>query len=128
KGPMGVDVVVEDVRSPLRGPLDQVSTSVPITVTPVADAPVAVDDSYNLYEDDTLVAAPWVLSNDLNVDGDPLQASLLSGPSHGTLTLNANGSFTYTPAANYNGTDGFTYRATNAGGLSGRAAAPPALP
>ena len=35
------------------------------------------------------------------------------GPSHGTLTLNANGSFTYTPAANYNGSDSFTYRASD---------------
>ena len=38
---------------------------------------------------------------------------LASGPSHGTLTLNANGSFTYTPAANFNGSDSFTYRASD---------------
>ena len=37
----------------------------------------------------------------------------MSGPAHGTLTLNANGSFTYTPAANYNGRDSFTYRAND---------------
>ena len=37
-----------------------------------------------------------------------------SGPSHGSLTLNANGSFTYTPDANYNGPDTFTYRASDA--------------
>jgi VCBS repeat-containing protein len=36
-----------------------------------------------------------------------------SGPAHGTLALNANGSFTYTPAANFNGTDTFTYRASD---------------
>jgi VCBS repeat-containing protein len=38
---------------------------------------------------------------------------LVSGPAHGTLTLNANGSFTYTPAANYNGPDSFTYKAND---------------
>ena len=38
---------------------------------------------------------------------------MVSGPAHGTLTLNADGSFTYTPAANFNGTDSFTYRAND---------------
>ena len=38
---------------------------------------------------------------------------LVAGPSQGTLTLNANGSFSYTPAANYNGSDSFTYRASD---------------
>ena len=46
---------------------------------------------------------------------------LVSGPSHGTLTLNANGSFTYTPAANYNGSDSFTYRASDGTATSGLA-------
>ena len=56
---------------------------------------------------------PGVLDGDTDVDGDPLTAVLVAGPSHGTLTLNANGSFTYTPNANYNGTDSFTYRAND---------------
>src|SRR5262249_23798300 len=45
---------------------------------------------------------------------DALSAVVASGPSHGSLTLNANGSFTYTPDANYNGPDTFTYRASDA--------------
>ena len=43
--------------------------------------------------------------------GDPLTAVLYSGVSHGTLTLNSNGGFTYTPTAGYVGSDGFQYRA-----------------
>ena len=85
-----------------------------ITVTAVNDAPAAADDAYSTTEDTPLtVAAPGVLANDTDPDGDPLTAVLVTGPSHGTLTLNANGSFTYTPAANYNGPDSFTYRASD---------------
>jgi VCBS repeat-containing protein len=51
-----------------------------------------------------------VLSNDTDEDGDLLSATLVSGPAHGTLTLNADGAFTYAPAASYAGTDSFTYK------------------
>src|SRR2546428_11119066 len=78
----------------------------------VAIAPVAANDSYSTNEDTALtVAAPGVLGNDSN--SATLTAVLVAGPSHGTLALNANGSFSYTPAANFNGTDGFTYKANN---------------
>src|SRR5207244_6335656 len=45
--------------------------------------------------------------------GDTFSTVLVSGPTHGSLTLNASGSFTYTPAANYNGSDSFTYKAND---------------
>ena len=81
---------------------------------PPNQAPSAVGDAYTTGEDTTLsVAAPGVLANDRDSDGDPLTASLVSGPAHGSLTLNANGSFSYTPAADYNGPDSFTYRAND---------------
>ena len=55
--------------------------------------PVAADDSYATDEDTPLtVAAPGVLANDTDVDGDTLTAVLVTGPAHGTLTLNADGS------------------------------------
>src|SRR5207245_9429708 len=54
-----------------------------------------------------------VLANDTDVDGDPLTAILVNGPAHGTLSLNNDGSFTYTPALNYNGSDSFTYKAND---------------
>jgi VCBS repeat-containing protein len=96
------------------GSLDSNVATVSITVTAVNDAPAAADDSYATDEDTALtVAAPGLLGNDTDVDGDALSAILVSGPAHGTLTLNGNGSFTYTPAANYNGTDTFTYKASD---------------
>jgi uncharacterized repeat protein (TIGR01451 family) len=87
---------------------------------PGNDAPVAANDSYSTSEDTVLnVNAPGVLNNDTDVDGDALSAILVVGPAHGTLNLNTNGSFSYSPAPNYFGSDSFTYRAfdgtTNSG-------------
>src|SRR5213075_604843 len=95
--------------------------TVTITVTPINDAPVAAnDDSYTTPEDTQLtVAAPGVLANDSDVDGDALSAVLATGPSHGTLTLNGDGSLVYMPALNYNGIDSFTYRASDGQAQSG---------
>src|SRR5204863_460194 len=71
-------------------------------------------DSYTTAEDAALtITAPGVLGNDSDIDNDPLTATLVSGPAHGSLTLNADGSFTYTPDANYNGADSFTYTAND---------------
>ena len=89
------------------------------TLNVLDHAPNAVNDIYGVEENDTLnVSAPGVLSNDTDVDGDPLTASLDSGPAHGTLTLNADGSFVYTPTTNYVGTDSFTYKASDGFGGS----------
>src|SRR5437773_3542964 len=55
----------------------------------------------------------WVLGNGADIGSPVLTAVVVTGPSHGALTLNANGSFTYTPAANFNGSDSFTYRAND---------------
>ena len=73
------------------------------------DPPVSADDTYATDEDTALtIAAPGVLANDSDLDGDALTATVVTGPSHGTLTLNSDGSFTYTPAVNYHGPDSFT--------------------
>ncbi len=97
------------------GTTDSNSATVSITVNPVNDDPVAVDDSYATDEDTPLnIAAPGILTNDTDVDvGTTLTASLVTNPVNGTLTLNADGSFTYTPAANFNGADSFTYKAND---------------
>jgi hypothetical protein len=87
---------------------------VSITVTGVNDPPIAGDDSYSVSEDELLtVSASGVLGNDSDPEGDTLRAVLVSGPSNGTLVLSTNGGFVYTPATNFNGSDSFTYRATD---------------
>lgn len=85
-----------------------------LPVFTVNAAPVATGDSYATAKNTSLtVATPGVLANDTDGDSATLKAVLVSGPAHGTLTLNAAGSFTYTPAANYAGPDSFTYKAND---------------
>jgi VCBS repeat-containing protein len=93
------------------------TATVTIDVAPVNDAPAAVDDGYQVAEDGVLViGGQGVLTNDSDADGDGMSASLVSGPANGSLTLNADGTFTYTPNANFNGTDSFTYQAADGKG------------
>src|SRR4029434_3416659 len=66
------------------GQADSGIATVTITITGANDAPVAVNDSYTTAENTTLnVAAPGVLANDTDVDGDTLSAVLVSQPTHG---------------------------------------------
>jgi adhesin/invasin len=78
-------------------------------------APTAQADAFNVNEDATLtVAADGVLGNDVDTDSDDLTAQLVTGPSNGqSFTLNPDGSFSYTPESNFNGSDSFTYRAND---------------
>ncbi len=88
------------------------SATLTLTVTPVSWPPVARDDAYVTDEDQELVvAAPGVLANDDDRDADPLAAEAVAGPSHGRVSLDADGSFRYTPDPDFHGTDAFTYRA-----------------
>ena len=77
--------------------------------------PVAVDDSYTTEFETSLTIdlANGVLNNDTDDDSDPLTATLASGPANGIVTLNSDGSFTYTPNAGFSGTDTFTYNAND---------------
>jgi len=94
------------------------NASATVTIGGVA-APTASNDSYSTNEDQPLtVGAPGVLANDIGAG--PLTAVIGTTPpaSQGTVSLGANGGFTFNPAADFNGTTSFTYRAENAGGLS----------
>ncbi len=77
--------------------------------------PVAVNDSYETLARRPLVVAAdaGVLANDSDGDGDPLTAAVAANPANGTLALTADGGFTYTPDADFDGVDSFTYRASD---------------
>jgi len=78
-------------------------------------APKAVKDCGFITAEDMplVVDAPGVLANDYSGDGSPLVATLESGPEHGTVAVNDDGSFTYVPSQDYFGADQFVYRLTN---------------
>ncbi len=81
------------------------------TITDDDSTPVANNDNCSVNEDTTLTYN--VLSNDDDADGDTLTASQVSGAANGTLKLNSDGSFTYTPNADWSGIDFFTYKASD---------------
>jgi hypothetical protein len=86
----------------------------------VNDPPQAGDDVYSTDEDTGLsVSAPGVLDNDSDPNSTPpadvIAASLFSGPSNGSVSLNADGSFTYDPDPDYEGPDSFTYEVCDQG-------------
>jgi FtsP/CotA-like multicopper oxidase with cupredoxin domain len=88
----------------------------PPNTAPVGVVDPAVAGAYDTDQNNALaVVAPGVLGNDTDAEGDLLAVSVLatSDPTNGTLILNTDGSFLYTPALNFNGIDTFTYRATD---------------
>src|SRR5204863_10078640 len=105
------------------GSLSSAETTVALTVNPTNDAPAAASDEYQTSEDAplTIDMISGVLANDSDPDGDPLSAAIVTGPVNGTLALNADGSFNYVPNANFNGTDSFTYQASDGTLTSGPA-------
>jgi large repetitive protein len=100
-----------------------------INVTALNDTPVATNDSFSVNEDGTLtitdIAPNNLLANDSDIDGDSLSVvtTPVSGPSNGALTLNADGSFVYTPNANFNGSDSFTYQINDGNSATSNAVA-----
>ena len=93
--------------------------AVTIDVTAVNDVPLALEDTYTTDQDTELILpAPGVLGNDSDVEGDVLTAILVALPQHGSLVLEADGGFSYTPEVGYSGTDLFTYQASDGSTLS----------
>jgi PKD repeat protein len=76
--------------------------------------PIASSDSYSIQMQNTLnEPAPGVLSNDIEPDGEPMTANLVYSTSNGSLTLNPNGGFVYTPDSDFIGIDSFSYNASD---------------
>ncbi len=92
----------------------QNSNTAVVTIIVTPRPPAAVNDSYAVALGQTLtIAAPGVLANDTNPGNAPLSAALVEEPLSGTLSLAADGSFTYTSTEAFAGQDSFTYRADN---------------
>ncbi|HEX6164790.1 MAG TPA: Ig-like domain-containing protein [Vicinamibacterales bacterium] len=90
------------------------TATVAITVNCVNDAPVADDSAETTAEDTPLAGA----ATSSDIDGPGATYSVASGPAHGTLALNADGTYVYTPALNYNGPDSFTFTVSDGSGGS----------
>ncbi len=94
------------------------------SVTPVNDVPLANNDAYSVAPSGSLnITALGVLSNDTDVEGSPLTASLVTAPSSGTFILNPDGSFNYAPQAGFSGNVSFTYVASDGVSVSNTAIA-----
>ena len=94
-------------------------TTVTITINPVNDLPVAVDDAYSVNQGGTItVPAAGVLANDKDAEGNPLAAELVGDASSGTLNLRPDGSFSYEHDGSQVGSDSFTYTASDGTGDS----------
>jgi VCBS repeat-containing protein len=95
------------------------SATVNVTVTPVNDQPVAVNDAVSVNEDTS--TAINVVANDTDADGDTLTPVSTGGSPAGTVAINGNGTIQYSPPLNYSGSDSFTY--TESDGHGGSATA-----
>lgn len=78
-----------------------------LTITAVNDAPLAQDISASVDEDGNVLINPLALAFD--IDGDALTLLIDTQPAHGTLTLNADQSLSYSPDSDWSGEDSFTY-------------------
>ncbi len=89
-----------------------------ITVSNTNDAPVAGNDTLTTAEDTplTITVATDLLANDTDADGDSLTVTGFTQPANGTVVDNGDGTWTYTPAGNFNGTDSFTYTVSDGNG------------
>jgi hypothetical protein len=118
----GVDTFDYEICD-LDGLCSVASAEVTTTVIQVDDPPTAKDDGFTVNEDSPATTLDLAL-NDTDPDGIPPQGNLdltsltiLSGPSHGTLVNNVDGTVDYTPALNYNGPDSITYQICDTTGL-----------
>ncbi len=93
-----------------------VSQDIDVTITGVNDDPVASDDT--VISDEDFVVTIDALANDSDVDGDTLGIIATTDPANGTLSINPDNTINYTPNANFNGSDSFTYTISDGNGAA----------
>ena len=86
--------------------------AISLTINPVNDAPVSVADTLTI-EEDAGATVISILDNDSDVEGDSISLASKTHGSNGTVANNGDGTVSYTPSANFNGSDTFTYTATD---------------
>jgi VCBS repeat-containing protein len=121
-GTASLSVTTSDLGNSGTGGAQSDTDLILINVANINDPPVALPDAYSVNEDNTLtvLVTAGVLVNDndsADAPADTLTATNLTDPLNGTLTFSTNGSFTYVPNANFNGTDSFTYAVSDNGGI-----------
>lgn len=109
------------------GSIDTTPNTFTLNVNPISDLPIAENDNYDVIQDTPFVAtlANGVLLNDSDADGDTLTVDTtpVANVSNGVLILNADGTFTYTPNLDFNGTDSFVYEIDDGTGNTTQATA-----
>lgn len=114
-----LDIEWQDVGGGVTETASQ-STAFDVIVKPVNDAPVAVNDNYLTFGDTpiTTTLANGVLFNDSDPEADALSVNTtpVTGPASGNVTLNSDGTFTYTPNSGFTGTDSFVYQVSDSKG------------
>ena len=119
-GPASLQIASDDRGHTGTGGARTDTDTVAIAVQAVNDPPVAANDSYAVAATQALTVpvAQGVLANDTDVEDATLAAQVVAKPQHGNVTLHGDGSFVYTPAATFSGTDSFTYRASDGAATS----------
>jgi VCBS repeat-containing protein len=95
------------------------NATVNITVNSVNDSPIAVSDTASTNEDTAVIIN--VVKNDTDIDNDPLSVLSTTNGSNGSVIINKDGTLTYTPNANFNGSDSFTYLVKDSSGATSTA-------
>ncbi len=120
----GSDQLVYQIENSQGVPAE---ATVLIDVLPVNDPPEAVEDMYTMNDPqaDLIVSSPGIIANDIEIDGDDeralLQTEVIASVQFGSLSLESDGGFTYTPDESFTGYDEFSYLLTDSAGASSSA-------
>jgi len=116
-GTANITITVLDSGTTTNGGINSKTISFTITINPINDAPIAVDDSILVNEGATIAVvtnnATTLTNNDTDVDNLSLTATIVTQPTNGSVTLNTNGTFSYTHNGSETTSDSFTYKAND---------------
>jgi VCBS repeat-containing protein len=117
-GTANITVILSDNAGTKGGGIDNVTKTFVITISPVNDQPIITDHTLLVDEGTTVVTLGNnevnLLYNAVDEDQDELTAILVTQPTNGSITLNIDGTFSYTHDSSETSSDSFTYRANDA--------------